>query len=152
MKPLMVPFNLWLGASIDTGKQILPWIHIHDLCQIIQTCIENKDIKGVVNAVSPQVITNEEFVKTLGEIMDRPVRLRIPEVIVNALLGEDRASLLLTGAKIQPQRMLDACFEYSYPTISSALQEIVNPNDMVTATFKKPVLNTDIKNNYSDIK
>ena len=89
------------------------------------------------------------FLQTLAESLDRPLRLSIPEYVINMLYGEDRAVLLLAGAKIQPQRMMDLHYDYNYPTIRSALHEIIYPDNVVTATtFKKPTMpSEDIKHN-----
>lgn len=62
---MIVPFFFGLGGPIASGKQFLPWIHIEDLIRLIQFAIENENVKGVLNGVAPQVITNAEFTKVI---------------------------------------------------------------------------------------
>lgn len=63
IKSLKLPFWFGVGGKIGDGKQILPWIHIDDLCQLIKYAIENKNVTGVLNGVAPDIITNEDFTK-----------------------------------------------------------------------------------------
>lgn len=63
IKSIWLPFYLGVGGPIGDGKQILPWIHIEDLCRLIKHCLENVECSGAMNAVAPDIITNEEFSK-----------------------------------------------------------------------------------------
>lgn len=58
-----MPFSFGVGGPIGDGKQLMPWIHIVDLCNLIKYAIENEDMEGVYNAVSPDIITNKDFAK-----------------------------------------------------------------------------------------
>lgn len=60
IKNMFMPFWLGLGGRLGDGKQFLPWIHIDDLCRMIQFAIESK-VEGILNGVAPHIITNEEF-------------------------------------------------------------------------------------------
>lgn len=55
MKQLWLPFYLGLGGPLGSGNQYLPWIHIHDLSNLILFAIENEKVKGVLNGVAPDV-------------------------------------------------------------------------------------------------
>lgn len=63
IKSLRIPFWLGLGGVVGSGEQILPWIHLDDLCNLIKFSIENRDVKGVLNGVAPDIITNASFTK-----------------------------------------------------------------------------------------
>lgn len=63
IKSLYLPYFLGLGGPVRPGDQPLPWIHIKDICNLIQFCIEEGQAKGVINGVAPQIITNQEFSK-----------------------------------------------------------------------------------------
>lgn len=63
IKSLYLPFYLGLGGPVLPGNQPLPWIHIQDLCNLIQFCIEEDQAKDVINGVAPQIVTNREFSK-----------------------------------------------------------------------------------------
>lgn len=54
-------FKYGLGGKIGSGEQYMPWIHIDDLVRLIDFSIANRNVSGVLNAVAPEVITNEQF-------------------------------------------------------------------------------------------
>lgn len=124
IKSMKIPFWLGVGGKIGDGKQILPWIHIEDLCQLIKFSIENKHINGVLNGVAPDIITNEEFTKVFSSVMWRPALFTTPAFVIEKLFGKERAALLLTGAKIQPKRTLETGFKYKYPKVIDACREV----------------------------
>lgn len=66
IKSLLVPFWFGVGGVIGDGKQILPWIHMIDLCNLIKYSIENDKVTGVLNGVAPQIITNADFTKVMS--------------------------------------------------------------------------------------
>lgn len=68
IQSIWLPFNFCLGGPMGTGKQILPWIHLEDLCRLIQYCLETKSCQGVLNAVAPDIVTNGEFSKVILNI------------------------------------------------------------------------------------
>ncbi|XP_005188301.1 epimerase family protein SDR39U1 [Musca domestica] len=125
IQSIWIPFNLGVGGPMGTGKQILPWIHLEDLCRLIQHCLENKECKGVFNAVAPDIVTNGEFSKTFASALHRPCLFAVPEFVVDLMFGKDRSALLLSGAKIEPKHALDTGFEFKYPTAKLACQEVV---------------------------
>ncbi|GBP41031.1 hypothetical protein EVAR_82991_1 [Eumeta japonica] len=63
IKNMFLPFFFGFGGPIGSGKQFLPWIHVQDLVRLILFSIENDKVEGILNGVSPQVITNEAFTK-----------------------------------------------------------------------------------------
>lgn len=125
---IWLPFQLGLGGPLGSGKQILPWIHLYDLCQLVQRSIENDKIEGVINGVAPEIVTNGEFSKAFASALRRPCLFAVPEFVVQALFGKDRSPLLLSGAKVQPKRTLESGFKFKYPSAKEACLEVVQKN------------------------
>ena len=48
---MLLPFRLFVGGHLGTGKQIVSWIHIQDLVDAIRFLLENQDAQGVFNLV-----------------------------------------------------------------------------------------------------
>lgn len=65
IKNMFIPFYFGLGGRIGSGEQFLPWIHLDDLTRLINFAIENDHVKGILNGVAPQVITNKDFTKVI---------------------------------------------------------------------------------------
>lgn len=125
IKSLLVPFWFGVGGIIGDGKQILPWIHMTDLCNLIKYSIENEKVSGVLNGVAPQIITNADFTKAFASAMRRPAIFPMPEFVLNLLFAKERAVLLTTGAKIVPKRTQELGFKFEFPEIRSACKEVV---------------------------
>lgn len=121
---LMLPFKIGLGATVGNGKQAFPFVHETDVVRAFIWAAEYRKESGTFNVVAPEKITNKHFTKALAKKLNRPVFLFIPEFILNIVLGE--ASVLLTdGAQVEPKNLLEAGFGFQYPSIESALKEII---------------------------
>jgi uncharacterized protein (TIGR01777 family) len=119
---MLTPFKLGVGGTIGSGKQWMSWISLDDHVRVIEYVIENDSIRGAVNAVSPHPVRNEEFTKTMGDVLYRPTFLPLPEFVVSMALGEMGDELLLTSTKVIPKRLEDAGFEFKYPDLKPALE------------------------------
>ncbi|MBX3293902.1 MAG: TIGR01777 family oxidoreductase [Acidobacteria bacterium] len=122
---MLTPFKFGVGGVVGSGKQWMSWISLDDQVAIINFVIENESIRGAVNAVSPNPATNEEFTKTLGDVIYRPTILPLPEFAVSMMFGEMGDALLLASTKVLPKRLLDAGFEFKYPDLKPAIENAV---------------------------
>src|SRR6478672_3573880 len=119
---MLLPFKLGVGGVVGSGKQWMSWISLDDHVRAIEFAIEHENIRGAVNSVSPHPVTNEEFTKTMGDVLYRPTFLPLPEFVVSMALGEMGDELLLTSTKIVPKRLEDAGFKFEYPELKAALE------------------------------
>jgi len=122
---MLTPFKMGVGGVVGSGKQWMSWISLDDEVAIINYCIENENIRGAVNAVAPDPVTNAEFTKTLGEVLSRPTFLPLPEFAVSMIFGEMGDTLLLASTKVLPKRLLDAGFEFKFPNLKEAVENAV---------------------------
>lgn len=121
-KRMSVPARFGLGAPLGSGRQYLPWIHLDDLCRIYLNTVEDSRMQGIYNAVSPQQITNAEFMKVLAKEMKRPFFIpRIPAFILRLFMGE-AAGMILEGSRVSPQKIVDAGYQFLYPTAMEAIR------------------------------
>jgi len=122
---MLTPFKLGVGGVVGNGKQWMSWISMEDHIAVINYVIENENIRGAVNSVSPNPVTNEEFTKTLGEVLYRPTFLPLPEFAVSMVFGEMGDALLLASTKVLPKRLEDAGFQFKYPQLKPAIENAV---------------------------
>lgn len=122
---MLTPFKLGVGGVVGSGKQWMSWISMDDHIAAINYAIENENLRGAVNSVSPNPVTNEEFTKTLGEVLYRPTFLPLPEFAVSMVFGEMGDALLLASTKVIPKRLTDAGFEFKYPDLKPAIENAV---------------------------
>jgi uncharacterized protein (TIGR01777 family) len=125
LSTMLLPFKMGVGGVVGSGKQWMSWISLEDEIAIINYAIENENIRGAVNAVAPNPVTNEKFTKTLGEVLYRPTILPLPEFAVSMIFGEMGDALLLASTKVIPKRLIDAGFEFKYPELKPAIEKAV---------------------------
>ena len=121
---MLTPFRLFAGGPLGTGRQWFSWIHIDDLVNLIQTAINAPDYQGTYNATAPNPVRMSELCEKLGEVMQRPSWLPVPEFALKLLLGE-AAQAVLEGQRVLPKRTQDQGFTYQHSTVKPALADIV---------------------------
>lgn len=121
---MIPPFKLFAGGPLGTGKQWFSWIHRDDLVNLIIEALTRSDFEGVLNATAPNPIRMSELCQILGDVLNRPSWLPVPSFALEALLGEG-AQVVLEGQQVLPKRTTSYSFNYQYPTLKQALEEIV---------------------------
>ncbi|KJS46813.1 TIGR01777 family oxidoreductase [Desulfosporosinus sp. BICA1-9] len=116
------PFKLYIGGPMGTGNQWLSWIHIQDLSRMIRFIIDHQELTGPINAVTPEPVRMKDFCKTLGEVLNRPSWLPVPEILLKIVLGQ-MAEMLLHGQRVVPKKILSANFEYRFSKLRAALED-----------------------------
>ena len=119
------PFQMFAGGPIGTGRQWFSWIHRDDLVELIVEVVTNDQMSGVYNATAPNPVKMKQFCQTLGEVMNRPSWLPVPEFALELLLG-DGAIVVLEGQQVLPKRAQALGFQFQYPELKPALAEIIN--------------------------
>ena len=121
---MLLPFKLGLGGPLGSGKQWMPWIHIDDIVGAFRYVMANDDLVGAVNGTSPNPATNADFTKALGRALHRPAVLPVPAFGLKLLFGE-MAQILLEGQRALPKKLLFTGYEFKYPDLSSALEDVI---------------------------
>jgi uncharacterized protein (TIGR01777 family) len=123
--PLMLlPFRFFVGGTLGSGRQWLPWVHIVDEVRAIRFLIDHEGAVGPFNVSAPGVLTHAEFAKVAGRVLRRPAVMRVPEFVLRPILGE-MSMLLLEGQRAVPQRLTELGFEFRFPDMESALRDLV---------------------------
>jgi NAD dependent epimerase/dehydratase family enzyme len=122
---MMFPAKFGFLVQTGNGRQYMPWIHITDLCNIYLKAISDQEMNGVFNAVSPQHVTHKEFVKTLGQVIGKPVfPVPVPGLILRALLG-DMSDVVLKGSRITSEKIIKSGFTFNFSTLEQALKNVL---------------------------
>ena len=87
-----------------------------ELNNILLHVIQNDNINGPVNLVSPQPITNHMFNQALSKVYHRPAILSIPEILPRLFLGREIANLLYGSSKVFPKKLLDSGYKFAENT------------------------------------
>lgn len=127
---MLTPFKLGVGGRIGTGRQWMSWIHIDDLCDLILFILRRSALvagRGVLNATSPNPVTNAEFTRELARALNRPAALPVPALPLKLLFGE-MAQVLLASQRAIPAVAMraGAGFSFRYPEIGAALRDCLS--------------------------
>lgn len=122
----MLPaFKMGLGGKMASGKQMMPWIHINDVVNIIIYLLDNPNLSGPFNLSAPNPVSNKDFVSALSCVLSKPAVLPIPQWVLKCLFGE-MSDLLIYGQKAIPKALLDNNYQFQYPQLNSALTNLLN--------------------------
>jgi len=124
--PQMIrPFQFGVGGKISTGKQWMSWITLDDAIVILRLTLENANITGALNVVSPQPVTNEQFTKILAAALHRPALFPAPAFALRLLLGEMADALLLSSQRVLPAQLQKLIYQFAHPDLPAALTAIL---------------------------
>ena len=123
LQKMLLPFKLFLGGPIGDGTQPVSWIHIEDLCRLIETSITNNTFKGPINACAPHTVTMDEFCRSLGKSLGRSSWLPIPALALKIGLGE-MSTLMTHGQKAVPAVAQKLGFAFNYPSLDLAMNNL----------------------------
>ncbi|MEZ6116097.1 MAG: TIGR01777 family oxidoreductase [Pirellulaceae bacterium] len=121
LKQMLTPFKMGVGGTIGSGNQYMSWIAIQDLARSLLHCVTDASLNGPVNLVAPQPVTNREFTKTLGSVLNRPTIFPVPAFAAKLAFGQMADDLLLSSTRVLPQRLTDAGFQFEFGGIKEAL-------------------------------
>ena len=121
LKPMVPPFRFGLGGRIGDGRQWWSWISDDDCIAALLYCLDT-EIRGPVNVVAPNPVTNAEFTKALGDALHRPTILPVPKLALKIRLGGELAEAIgYVSHRVQPRALLDSGFEFRFETVDEAL-------------------------------
>lgn len=122
----MLPvFKIGLGGPLGDGKQWMSWISLPDVVRMVQFALGNQHLHGVVNAVAPSPVTNAEFTRTLGHILNRPTILPAPAFVLKLAFGEMADATILCSARVLPTRLQEAGFRFGHAQLETALRAVL---------------------------
>ena len=124
LKKLALPFRLFAGSTAGSGKQYMSWIHVRDLVRIYLLAADRKEIRGAVNAVSPNPVTMKEFCKNIAVVLRRPSYLHVPSFLVKLVFGE-MGSVVLNGRRAYPEKLIQAGFKFEFEQSLPALRDVL---------------------------
>jgi uncharacterized protein len=129
---ILIPyFNLLkfgLGGRQGNGKQMYSWVHIEDTCRMIEWIYEHPGIEGTYNCCSPNPVSNKEFMKLLRNATGKSIGLPAFKWMlkIGARLIGTETELILKSRWVLPTRILETGFEFKYPFLKEALEDIIS--------------------------
>lgn len=122
---MLTPFRMGVGGTIGSGKQWMSWIALDDVVSAIEHVLTNEHVRGPVNFVAPNPVTNAEFTKALGRVLSRPTLFPVPALAARIAFGEMADALLLSSQRVEPACLKQANYQFSYTELKPALAHIL---------------------------
>jgi uncharacterized protein len=122
---MLPPFRLGVGGPIGSGRQYVPWIHLHDLVSVIATALTDARYWGPVNGVAPEPVTARDVAYAIGGALHRPAALPVPAVALRTIFGE-AAVVLLASQRVEPRELTACGFDWEFPSLGAALDDILD--------------------------
>lgn len=123
--PLMVlPYKFFIGGKVGSGRQWVSWIHVQDVANAALHLLENNEIHGAVNFTAPFPLRMNDFGKTIGTTLQRPHWIPAPSFMMKAALGK-KSALVLEGQYVSSEKLVSSGFEFEFPTLSAALDNLL---------------------------
>jgi uncharacterized protein (TIGR01777 family) len=121
---LALPFRLFAGGPIGTGRQYMSWISLTDWLGLVQWLLTRNHVSGPLNLTAPTPVTNADFARALGRVLGRPSFIPMPAFAMRFALGELADALILGGQRVLPSRAQALGYEFKHETLEPALREI----------------------------
>jgi len=122
---MMRPLQFGVGGKIGSGKQWMSWITLDDVVAILRLTLENANVTGAINLVSPQPVTNADFTKILAAALHRPALFPAPAFALRLLLGEMADALLLSSQRVLPAQLQKLNHQFLHPDLVTALASVL---------------------------
>ena len=122
----MIPaFRSFVGGPLGNGEQWFPWIHIQDMVEALEFLASGSDLTGSFNVCAPHPVRNRVMAAALGKVLGRPASMPVPAFLLKMMMGE-LAGVLLGSQKALPAKLMENGFEFSFPEIEAALENLVS--------------------------
>lgn len=120
---MLLPFKLFVGGRLGSGRQWMSWIHIQDEVRALRFLIETPAAHGAFNlAATP--LPNRRFAEVLGRVMRRPAFFSVPALLLRLVFGE-MGTVLLDGQRVSAKRLTDLGFTFRFPDLEAALRDLL---------------------------
>ena len=121
---MLTPFKLGLGATMATGDQFMPWIHVDDWTALVSWLVHNDRATGPFNGAAPTPVTNQTFTRMLARVLNRPAVLHAPAFMLRAALGE-MSTILVSGQRAMPEAAEHLGFRFTHRELEPALRSVL---------------------------
>ena len=119
------PLSFGVMPILGTGHQVISWIHIDDLVNLLFNSITNHEMNGIYNAVAPNPVSQKDLMKTIAQAKGGiSIPVPVPQAALKLLLGEMSIEVL-KSATVSASKLLDTGFKFQYPEIEPAVKAIL---------------------------
>jgi uncharacterized protein (TIGR01777 family) len=125
LQKMLLPFRLGLGGRLGNGRQWWSWVSVRDVVGAIHQVLNDDSLRGPINTVTPNPVTNAEFTRTLASVLNRPAIFPMPAFAVRLVFGQMGEELFLASQRVKPAKLTASGYQFQHPGLKKALEEIL---------------------------
>jgi uncharacterized protein (TIGR01777 family) len=121
-----------MGGKVGHGRQGISWIHEQDMNRLFARAIADESMRGAYLATAPGPVSNAEFMGELRRVLRAPIGLPAAAWMVRIaapLLLRTDPELALYGRYCVSRRLREEGFEFLFPDLAAALQDLYHPRE-----------------------
>lgn len=124
-KEFKKPLKFGIAGILGSGKQVVSWVHIDDLCRIYIDAMENNELHDSYNAVAPMPVTNKKLVLHMAEVLKNKffIPIHVPGFVLKIMMGQ-RSTEILKSATVSDKKIKATGFTFLYPSIEAAIEQL----------------------------
>jgi len=128
LKKMLPTIKMGIGSPLGNGKQYMPWIHIKDICAMYEFALKNPEMNGAFNAVAPEHATNKDLTEKIAQVLKKPLFMpNVPTFVLRLVFGE-LSDAVLKGSRASSGKILKAGFQFEFPDLKRALEDLLKNN------------------------
>jgi len=128
LKKMLPTIKMGIGSPLGNGKQYMPWIHIKDICAMYEFALKNPEMNGAFNAVAPEHATNKDLTEKIAQVLKKPLFMpNVPTFVLRLVFGE-LSDAVLKGSRASSEKILKAGFQFEFPDLKRALEDLLKNN------------------------
>ena len=126
LKKLLQPTAMGVLPILGNGHQMVSWIHVEDLSNMLYDAISNTELKGTYNAVAPHPVQHKELMKTIAHVKGGiKIPFHVPTPLLRFMLGE-MSTEILKSCTVSDEKILKTGFTFQYDTVEKAVKDILS--------------------------
>lgn len=127
LKEFIKPIKWCIAPILGSGKQIISWIHIDDLCNQYMHAMEHEKLQGSYNAVAPTTISHKNFMLALAQKIKGKfyIPIHVPTFLLKIILGEMSIEIL-KSTNVSSKKIEQSGFQFQYKTIEEAIENLLS--------------------------
>ncbi len=123
---MLTPIKMFVGGKLGSGQQWMSWLSLDDAAGVIRFALENENVRGPINTVSPYPIRNVDFTKKAGRAVHRPAIFPAPAFALRLMLGEMADGLLLSSQRAIPEKLKTLGYEFKDSDLGFTLARLIS--------------------------
>lgn len=102
------------GFAPAMGKSAVPMIDLDDAVALLTGLIDNPQIEGPINAVTPDPVAGDDLIRAISGVLGTQPRVRLPVRLATRSFGA-ATELLLRRSPVVPQRLIELGCSFTQP-------------------------------------